>query len=283
MSERILRNTLCGCVLIFSLLLAAHCAEVVWIRTDESVFGENFLNKLFGIAVLWLVLRLLGWSWADIGFGTGNALRFAVLGAAMGAGAFFAVYALEALILTGLGRGVRLEVFTTGFSLTGEAAVHTGAGYILLCVLLNIVNLIMEEGTFRGLFLSLVKLDHSAGAALIFQALLFGLWHVVTPLRGFMDGDMGAGAFIGLSIGYIVLAGLMGIKWGLLHRLTGSLYAGMSDHFINNCIGTNLLHLVSSSGTDELQIIRVALAQLLSFALVCLVYYKTVKSGRKLE
>ena len=80
-----------------------------------------------------------------------------------------------------------------------------------------------------------------------------------------LDGDIGFGAFIGLGVGYIILAGMMGIKWGLLYRMTGSLYAGMADHFFNNCIATNLLHITTESGTDEMMIVRVMIAQLLSF------------------
>ena len=57
------------------------------------------------------------------------------------------------------------------------------------------------------------------------------------------NGDIGIGAFVGLSIGYVILAGIMGIKWALTYEIAGSLYAGMEDHFFNNCIATNLLHL----------------------------------------
>lgn len=53
------------------------------------------------------------------------------------------------------------------------------------------------------------------------------------------------GSFIALGVGYIVLAGMMGIKWELLYRMTGSLYAGMADHFFNNCIATNLVHVTT--------------------------------------
>ena len=122
---------------------------------------------------------------------------------------------------------------------------HIGLGFILMCVFFNIVNVLMEEGTFRGLFYKLVVTNHSIKFALIFQALLFGVWHIVTPLHNFIYGDINVTTFVGLGVGYIILAGLMGIKWGLLHQMTGSLYAGMADHFFNNCIATNLLHVIT--------------------------------------
>ena len=193
---------------------------------------------------------------------------------------FAVAYAVEFLILRAQGATVRFGFFTTGFSLTGESAIHRGIGFILLCVFFNIINVVMEEGTFRGLFTALLKTDHSMKAAILIQALMFGIWHVVTPLHNLIDGDIGVGAFVALSLGYIVLAGIMGIKWALMGQMTGSLYAGMADHFFNNCIATNLLHLSTENGTDELMIVRVLIAQLLSFAVVIAIWMKWKKEKK---
>ena len=189
-------------------------------------------------------------------------------GFALAALVFAVAYAVEFLILRAQGAMVRFGFFTTGFSLTGESAIHRGVGFILLCVFFNIINVVMEEGTFRGLFTALLKTDHSMKAAILIQALLFGIWHVVTPLHNLIDGDIGVGAFVALSLVYIVLAGIMGIKWALMGQMTGNLYAGMADHFFNNCIATNLLHVSTESGIDEMMIVRVLIAQLLSFFIV---------------
>ncbi len=48
----------------------------------------------------------------------------------------------------------------------------------------------------------------------------------------------------------------------------------IADHFFNNCIATNLLHVTTESGVDGMMIIRVAIAQLLSFTVVLLVWLK---------
>ena len=268
MRESLLKKTVKTCYVIFCLLIVVHAFEAIFLRMDETFFGENFINKLFGIFILWLTLRILQWKWSEIGF-TGNGLiRSIVLGFSLATVVFFVAYAIEVIILKAQGNTVRFGFFTMGFSLTGAAEIHRGVGFILMCVFFNIVNVIMEEGTFRGLFYKILRTDHTAKAAVLIQALLFGIWHVVTPLHNLIDGDINLIGFIGLSIGYIVLAGIMGIKWALMYRMTGSLYAGMADHFFNNCIATNLLHLSTDSGTDELMIVRVLIAQLLSFSVV---------------
>jgi hypothetical protein len=96
-----------------------------------------------------------------------------------------------------------------------------------------------------------------------------------------IDGDKNAGSFVALSIGYIILSGMMGIKWQLMYRLTWTLYTGMADHFFNNCIATNLLHVITETGTDEMMIIRVMIAQLLSFVAVILVWKRKGNGSRE--
>ena len=70
----------------------------------------------------------------------------------------------------------------------------------------------------------------------------------------------------------------MGIKWGLMYSMTGSLYAGMADHFFNNCISTNLLHVTSEEGIDEMMLVRVIVAQLVSFTFILILWMKKRKS-----
>ena len=41
----------------------------------------------------------------------------------------------------------------------------------------------------------------------------------------------------------------------------------------NNTVVTNMLHVVSLKGADELQIVRVMVAQIISFAFVLIIYH----------
>ena len=91
-------------------------------------------------------------------------------------------------------------------------------------------------------------------------------------LRSYMNGEMSFAAMVLMSIGYIILAGIMGIKWGLLYRMTGNLWVGLGDHLFNNAVATNMLHVVSSTGADKLQIVRIMAAQLTSFVFVLVIY-----------
>ena len=279
MNERITKNTVLSCWVIFAILIFVHGFEAIVLRMDETFFGENFINKMFGILVIFAVLKLINGKWSDIGFAKTGIVKNIGIGFLIALCSFAVSYGIELIILKSRGNDIGFGIFTTGFSLTGETSIHTGIGFILMCVFFNIINVIMEEGTFRGLFDHIAGIDHSPKFALLFQAFLFGVWHIVTPLHNLIDGDINIASFIALGIGYIILAGMMGIKWGLLYRMTGCLYVGMADHFFNNCIATNLLHVTTESGVDEFMIIRVAIAQLLSFTAVLLVWNKRKKKS----
>ena len=147
--------------------------------------------------------------------------------------------------------------------------------FILLCIGFNIINVWMEEGVFRGLFSSLLEDRMSFIGATIFIALLFGIWHWVMPLRDYLEGRSSIGNLLIMGIGYIVLAGIMSIKWSILYKITGSLWMGLGDHLFNNVIVTNLVHVISENEADSMQIVRILIGQLMSFIIV-MIYYKKV-------
>ena len=53
----------------------------------------------------------------------------------------------------------------------------------------------------------------------------------------------------------------------------------MGDNFVNNTI-VNILHVVSKTGADELQFVRITAAQTLSFIIVLVYYLKKYRHGK---
>ncbi len=270
------RNTVRNSIIIFLICLGVHIFEVLFIRTDETFFAECFINKAFGIILLYAVLKILKWHWSDIGFIRQKLFFNAFKGFGLCVVFYSIAFITEFVVLAARGTPAHMEFFVTGFSLTGSTVKHTGIGFILMCIGFNIINVWMEEGLFRGFFITYIGREHSKNTALYIAALLFGLWHLVTPFRSLLDGEMNVGLFVAMSIGYVILSALMGVKWGLLYQLSGTVWIGLADHFFNNCIVTNLLHVVTSGGVDELQIIRVLIGELTSF--IAVVIYAKVKA-----
>lgn len=269
-----------SCVILFTICSLARIIEYFWIKMDETIVAENFLHKAFGIVVLAIVLHSCGNTWKNIGFIKGKTVFDILKGFLLGSCCFLAAYSIECLMLYQTNQNVSLDFYISGFTLNGEAIRHDSSLFLLLCIVLNIVNVWMEEGVFRGLFMKILAEKLSFIRAVLLIAFLFGIWHLVMPLRDYVQGNISfAGALI-MGIGYIVLAGIMSAKWSLLYKMTGALWMGLGDHLFNNIIVTNLLHVISNGEADRMQIIRIMIGQMLSFAIITIWYRKIWKNAR---
>ena len=78
----------------------------------------------------------------------------------------------------------------------------------------------------------------------------------------------------------IITSGLVGFKFAMMTKLTGNLYMAMGDHFVNNTI-VNILHVISDTGADQMQVVRIGIAQALSLVIVLVCY--VVKRSKTLN
>lgn len=282
MKKEIFAKPALSCSIIFAICCIARIIEYFWIRTDETILAENFIHKVFGIVVLLVILFVTKLSWSDIGFTKTKITLNVFKGLALGASCFFFAYLIECILLYCMNGNVKLSVYTSGFSLNGEAVIQNGIGFILLCIGFNIINVWMEEGIFRGLFSRLLSEKMSFKVTVIFSALLFGIWHWVMPMRDFIEGNSSLANLLVMGIGYIILSGIMSIKWSLLYKITGSLWMGLGDHLFNNVVVTNLLHVISNNEADSMQIVRILIGQFISFAVVMIYYKKIAKKSTEI-
>ena len=268
------------CIAIFALCLSVRLVEYFLIETDKTVIGENVLHKVVGIILLALVMKRLNLIWSDIGFQRNGVVSGILKGLLLGSACFAISYGLELAILAWQGNSAYLEIYISSFSLTGSQIKNTDFVFFMLCVLFNVINVWMEEGIFRGLFIKTLSETKPFMQANFIAALLFGIWHIVMPVRSYMNGEISFAAMVLMGIGYIILAGIMGIKWGLLYRITGNIWVGLGDHLFNNTVATNMLHVISLKGADQLQIVRIMAAQIISFAFVLVIYYCRSRKGK---
>ena len=258
-----------ACLIIYLICYSFRMAEYLLLRTDEGVLGESFAHKLFGILFIFLTLRILRLRWREIGFISKNRLKNICMGLCLGAIFYTMLYAAELLFLYFQGANPALYIAAGSFSLTKTDNFISISIYFVL--LFNVFNVWMEEGLFRGLFTTMLQQKYTFVAISLINASLFGLWHLAMPFRAFLDGEIQLHTMLLLGAGYAVFSFIFGLKMSLLYKLTGSLWLGMADHFFNNTI-INIIHITSDQGNDTLQIARIVAAQLLSFAIIYLLF-----------
>ncbi len=251
-----------------------RAAEYMILRTDQSIFGEAFVHKLAGILLMTMAARHFMLGARDIGFSKRGAFQKILYGLLIGAVSFAIAYGAELFIQTRSGHAPVLQGYVIGYTLGERPGGETGLMFLAFCLIGNIINVIMEEGLFRGLFIRLAERRYTFAAAAALSSALFGVWHIAAPARGFLDGEMNVAQAVAMAALLVLTTGVTGVKFCLLTKLSGSLWMPMADHFFNNTI-VNTLHVVTASGADVLQVVRISIAQTLSFLWVLFIYRKT--------
>lgn len=247
--------------------------EYFVLRTDQTWVGEAIVHKVLGIVILFGVSACVKITVTQMGFVKEKAFCNLVKGLAFGCSVFVLAYGVEIMIAVSQGSFSSLQLYVSTYAISQNTGYRTEFLFFLICIIGNIVNVIMEEGIFRGLFTKLLEQKHSFVVSSIISSCLFGFWHMIGPVRNYVDETMSMNGMIANIAMLVITSTLVGFKFVMLTKMTGSLYMAMGDHFVNNTI-VNLLHVVSDTGADEMMVVRVAIAQSVSFILVLLCYIR---------
>lgn len=269
-------------LIIYIICFAFRILEYFVLRTDQTFWGEAFIHKLTGIAVLFACMKLYHIRPGIIGFVSSEAIYDLLKGIAFGIAIFVIAYIAEILILVIQGSFDGLNLYVSAYAVDGNIGNQTAFIFFLICIIGNIINVVMEEGIFRGLFQKILEKKYSFVIAAVIASLLFGLWHIMSPFRSYCDGAMSIGSFAANSIMLVTTSGLVGFKFAMMTKLTGNLYMAMGDHFVNNVI-VNMLHVISDTGADKLMVVRIAIAQSVSFIIVLAWYLITIRKKQYIK
>ena len=267
------QNVLTAVLAIYFICYGFRVFEYFILRTDKTWVGEAVVHKLTGIVILFAAVGFLRETLADIGLARKGRLLNIGKGLFFGIGVFIIAYAVEIMMAIAGGTFVSLQVYVSTYAVDQNLGHRTEWLFYIICIVGNMVNVFMEEGIFRGLFQKILEKKYSFMCSALIASVLFGLWHIVGPIRNYFDGVSGVEGMIANAIMLTVTSALVGFKFALLTKMTGSLYMAMGDHFVNNTI-VNILHVVSETGIDEMMFVRITIAQSVSFLLVLICYIR---------
>jgi len=234
----------------FLLLLALvlRFLDVFVLRLDER-WGEILLSKALAFLLILAYLHALHRRAADIGFHTHHLASSAVIAVTVTMLALAVGYGAEWIYVT-------LGTWQPGVVL-GPPRPHPASPFASLgavwfgawLVFGNVVNSLMEEGLFRGVMLTHFRTRLTPWKANFLQALLFGLWHLVWPLKMFLTGQATASLALGVCVSYLIASGIVGLLYGYMFLRTGNLWASWIGHTLHNST-FNLVHTATPGGLD---------------------------------
>ncbi len=271
MNKKDIKKPFAIVIILYLICFALHITEYFLLRTDETLIGEAVIHKILGIVILIIASKKLGFSKNEIGFKKGKHLLCILKGLGFGAVVFIIAYAAEIIIAVSQGSFKALQLYVSAYAIDKNIGNRTELIFFVICIIGNIINVIMEEGNFRGLFVKILETKHGFTFAVLISSVLFGFWHVIGPVRNYTDGNQSFNGMIINALFLLVASALVGLKFTMLTKMSGNLYFSMGDHFFNNTI-VNLLHVVTETGADELLTVRVSIAQTISFAIVLICY-----------
>jgi len=274
----IMKKPIIICISLFLIAFVFRIADIFFLQIEDA-WGEIAVSKICVILLILTFLYLAGKGIDNIGFHF-NDLRFnMMIGLVPIIVAFTIAYSLEFLYLLVKGYNPVLRFIPMGHSLNAEWAVTGGLVLAFWLVMGNIVNSFAEEGLFRGVMLPLLGSKITLTKANLFQALLFGLWHIAWPIKSVLDGQMDIFNASLISLGYILLATLIGYTWGMIYIQTNSLWGSWFAHTFNNTV-LNFVHMQTVTGVNELLNLRVILISLTFFILVLIMKKKLINTEK---
>ena len=266
------KNKIFGSVIvIYIVCLILRLFEYFVLKTDYSVIGEAVFHKLAGIFILFLAAGYFNYDLKESGFSGDGAIKKLLAGIFFSLSCFAVAYFAEIAIAKNSNAFSGVGLYVTSYSVNGNLGKQTAMFFFIICIAGNIINVVMEEGIFRGLFLTRLQKKYSFLTSALISSILFGLWHGAGPLRSYIYGECSLAGLLMNCLILILSSSLVGAKFVLLTKLTGSVYMSMGDHFVNNTI-VNILHVLTIHGADSYQIIRISIAQTISFIIVLILF-----------
>lgn len=232
--------------LLISFILLLICISLrildIFIFRLDDLLGEIIVSKFLGFVVIVVCIKFTGQKLESVGLHSYDLHRNIKFGIMLVFLALFLSYGTQFVYLVFNNGG---PVFTFND--------YNLLSFILFVLIGNIINSLMEEGLFRGIILRSFLNYMPFWFANVLQSLLFGLWHIIWPIKLYATGQISLQGAIMNAIVYTIFSGMMGFLMGYLFYKTSNLWITITWHTIwNACL--NLLIIQSTVFNDDSEI-----------------------------
>lgn len=267
---------------LFLVMLVIYCLDVFFVKSDLTVLGDNFYSRFISFTVIFMLIFFKREHINSFGLKK-DKKKF------VNALIFGAVFSIVPIVCACLIEYIFFKAFSPDdimMSFFPPTVFYTKSGTdfpIGICILIyaftSLLASLFKETFFRGFLLHKFKRLMPFISANIFQALLYTSFVIPKLIRNFTKGYFGKGvidiaAFV--IIFYLVHEFLTGIKWGMMTKVSGSVYMSVVDDFLYVFLG-NCIHIVDPTIKWAFMAFMLV-AQIISFVLVTVYCYRKTGS-----
>ena len=205
----------------FLVSFGIRLVDIFVIRLDETPFSI-ITSKVIPIILILIYLRYINRSVCEVGVHTSKLWLSVVFGM------------LLFIVFDGLPITVDLIMMVVVGAQPTIALAQIDSFLATYLLGLYIINSFMEEGIFRGLMMRQFMTKMSANKANLLQSVLFGLWHIVWPLKEYITGSIDFLGFVGDAFMYVLMTFLTGLIFGYMYQKSGSIIGPVVFHTLHN-------------------------------------------------
>lgn len=250
--------------------LIFRVVDIFVLKLDETL-GEIILSKAIGFIIVILFLKIIGKSLKDIGYYKNNLSAVFFIGGFVTLLLLLISYLFEFVLYFSDSPQI---IFT---SIDPKARVTGGLLFGIFLIIGNIINCFMEESLFRGVLIPMFGRKYKVRTTIIFQALIFGIWHIPWAVKWYVSGIVTTPIeFLGAITTNFVPQFIMGIIFGVMFYYTSSIWTPWISHFIINTT-LNVIHTSYLNEMDLGMVPRMAFFILIFLACVPMIKGYTYK------
>ena len=208
----------------FAFLLVSfgiRLVDIFVLRLDETPFSI-ITSKVIPIILILIYLRYINRSVAEIGVHTSKLWLSIIFGVLL-----FIVFDGFQIVID-----LVMMIFVGAQPTTALAQMFSF--WAIYLVGFYIINSFMEEGLFRGLMMRQFMTKMSAKKANLLQSVLFGLWHIVWPIKDYITGGLDFPGFVAYAFQYVLVTFVNGLIFGYMYQKSNSIIGPVVMHTIHN-------------------------------------------------
>lgn len=270
---------------VFLFVMLAHCIDAFVLVTpgDMSILGTNLYGHFIGILCVFVACLI---KRKDVRM-LGLRIKPKKIFKRILEGAVFSLVpiAIVCVVREGLYIVTQNESLKFGFLPPNHIKSPFGVfKTTLIYAAAVLVSTFMKEFFFRGYIIRSARPTYSFADANIVQAVLYCAISITTIARNFTTGQYGGivesiPLVIALMLCFVVLDFISGIKWGLLFRAKGDIWASFFDHWLYRVFAYSIF--ISQMKVTKLStMIYLIAVQAISFVMVYF-YYKKERAKKK--